>query len=99
MSDEVNKKIAKDFGLENMDSREQERMVEKIGNLLFESVVERAVETMDENATNDFEGVISEAGDDYQKVISFLKSRTPGFNKIVSEELTRLKKATSEIFA
>ena len=41
MSDEINKKIAKDFGLDNMDSREQEEMVEKIGNLLFESVVER----------------------------------------------------------
>ena len=99
MSEEINKKIAKDFGLENMDSREQERMVEKIGNLLFESVVERAVDVMDEETMNDFDSAIAEAGSDYQKIISFLKSRAPGFNKIVSEEMSRLKRATAGIFA
>ncbi len=99
MNDEINKKIAKDFGLENMDSREQERMIEKIGNMLFESVVERAVDVMDEDAMNDFENTIAEAGSDYQKIISFLKTRVSGFDKIVSEEFSRLKRATAGIFA
>lgn len=99
MNEDFNKKIVKDFGLENMDSREQERMIEKIGNLLFESVVERAVDVMDEEMMNDFDEVVGNAGSDYQKVISFLKSRVPGFNGIVSEELSRLKRATSGIFA
>lgn len=99
MSDDINKKIAKDFGLDNMDSRQQEVMVEKIGNLLFESVIERSVDKMDEEMMNDFEKVIDVAGGDYQKVVGFLKERVPEFNKIVSEELQRLKKATSEIFA
>lgn len=99
MSDELNKKIAKDFGLTEMDSREQERMVEKIGNLLFESVVERSVDEMDEEAMNDFDSLLTEEGQDFQKMISFLKSRVPGFNKIVTEEMSRLKRATSGIFA
>ena len=99
MNEEFNKKIAKDFGLENMDSREQEKMIEKIGNLLFESVVERAVDVMEEEVMTDFEDTVANAGSDYQKIISFLKSRVPGFNDIVSEELSRLKKATAGIFA
>ena len=99
MNEEFNKKIAEDFGLENMDSREQERMIEKIGNLLFEAVVERAVDVMDDSAMSDFENTIAEAGSDYQKIISFLKSKVPGFDEIVSEELSRLKRATSGIFA
>lgn len=99
MDESFNKKIIKDFGLENMDSKEQERMIEKIGNLLFESVVERAVDVMDEDVMNDFENAVADAGNDYQKIISFLKSRVPGFDKIVSEELSRLKRATSGIFA
>jgi hypothetical protein len=99
MNEEFNKKIVKDFGLENMDSREQEQMIEKIGNLLFESVVERAIDVMDEGAMNEFDEVIGNAGNDYQKIISFLKSRVSGFDKIVSEELSRLKRATSGIFA
>lgn len=99
MNDELKKKISKDFGLESMESTEQERMIEKIGNLLFESVIERSIDVMDESAMTDFENTISEAGSDYDKVISFLKSRVSGFDKIVSEELSRLKRATSGIFA
>ncbi|MEK7669425.1 MAG: hypothetical protein AAB350_02435, partial [Patescibacteria group bacterium] len=85
--------------LDSMDSREQEEMIEKIGNLLFESVVERAVDVMDEATMNDFDEVVGNAGSDYQKVISFLKSRVAGFDEMVSEELSRLKRATSSIFA
>ena len=32
-------------------------------------------------------------------IFSFLKSKVPGFDKIVSEEMSRLKRATSGIFA
>ncbi len=99
MNEEFKKKITKDFGLEDLDSREQERMIEKIGNLLFESVVERAVDIMDEETMNGFDEAIGNAGSDYQKIISFLRSKVPGFDKVVSEELSRLKRATSGIFA
>ncbi|KKQ77721.1 MAG: hypothetical protein A3A96_03830 [Candidatus Zambryskibacteria bacterium RIFCSPLOWO2_01_FULL_39_39] len=98
MDENFKKKIIEDFGLGSMDSREQERMIEKVGNLLFESVVERAVDAMDESAMNDFEETVGSAGSDYQKVISFLKSRVTGFDTIVSEEMFRLKRATSGIF-
>jgi hypothetical protein len=99
MSDELNKKIAKDFGLENMEAEEQEKMIEKIGNLLFESVVERAVDLMDESLMTKFEGVLEKAGSDYGQIISFFKSNVSGFDKIVTEELSRLKRATASIFA
>src|SRR3989338_7416057 len=98
MNDEFKKKIVEDFGLSAMEISEQENMIEKIGNLLFESVVERAVDEMDEETMNDFDETIGNAGSDYQKVISFLKERVKGFDKIVSEELSRLKRATAGIF-
>jgi hypothetical protein len=99
MNEEFNKKIVDDFGLGNMDSLEQERMIEKIGNLLFESVVERAVDVMDDDTANDFEDAVADAGSDYQKIISFLKTRVSGFDQIVTEEMSRLKRAASGIFA
>ena len=99
MDDNFKKKIVEDFGLGTMSAEEQERMIEKIGNLLFESVVERAVDAMGENDMSDFDKTINEAGSDYQKVIAFLKEHVSGFDKIVSEELSRLKRATSGIFA
>jgi adenylosuccinate synthase len=99
MDNELKKKIARDFGLGSMNSEEQERMIEKIGNLLFEAVVEKSVDEMDEEALNDFDQVIDSAGNDYQKIISFFKDRVPKFNEIVTEEMSRLKRATSGIFA
>ena len=99
MNDEFKKKITEDFGLSKMDDLEQERMIEKIGNLLFEAVIERSVDEMDQSTMDNFDKAITEAGSDYQKVILFLKSRVTGFDKIVSEELSRLKRATSGIFA
>ncbi len=99
MDENFKKKIADDFGLNSMDGEEQERMIEKIGNLLFESVVERAVDLMDEETMNDFDEAITNAGSDYQKVISFLKTNVVGFDKVVSEEMARLKRAVSGIFA
>jgi hypothetical protein len=99
MDENFNQKIISDFGLGNLDSREQERMIEKIGNLLFESVIDRSVDAMDETTMNDFDVAIVEAGADYQKIILFLKERVIGFDTIVSEEMSRLKRATAGIFA
>lgn len=99
MDENFKKTIAQDFGLTSMDALEQERMIEKIGNLLFESVVDRAVDAMDEATMNDFDQTVGDASTDYQKVIAFLKERVAGFDTIVSEEMSRLKRATSGIFA
>lgn len=98
MDEELKKKIANDFGLSKMDSLEQERMIEKIGNLLFEAVIERSVDEMNEDIMREFEALLSEEND-YQNIISFLKSKTQGFDGIVSDEMVRLKRATSGIFA
>ena len=98
MDENFKKKIAEDFGLSQMDAEEQEKYIEKIGNMLFESVIERSLAIMDDSATTDFEALIAEVGSDYQKVISFLQTRVPNFQEIVSDELSRLKRLTSGIF-
>lgn len=99
MDNDFKKQIAQDFGLSKMGAGEQEKMIERIGTLLFEAVVERAVDNMDETTINDFEDLLGKASNDYQLVLGFLKERVPGFGEIVGDELARLKKATSGIFA
>ena len=98
MDQNLKKKISEDFGLTNMDSSEQERMIERIGNLLFESVIERSVDLMDEQTTKDFDEIITNAGDDYNKVIRFLGERVPNFQNIVKDEMLRLKRTICVIF-
>jgi len=99
MDENFKKQIVSDFGLGYMNAEAQERMIERIGNILFEAVVERSVDMMDEKAINDFEDLMGSIGQDYQRVIGFLKERVPGFQVVVSDEMARLKRATSGIFA
>jgi hypothetical protein len=99
MDEKFKQKILKDFGLTTMSSAEQERMIEKIGNLLFEGVVGRAVDSLSESKMKDFEKLVNEAGEDYNQIISFLKVEALDFENIVAEEMGRLKKTTSGIFA
>lgn len=99
MDENLKKKIVADFGLGDMTEADQEKFIERIGAMLFEYVVERAVEVMDEQTMTDFDEVITNAGEDYQKVIVFLKDRVPSFKDIVTDEMSRLKRATSGIFA
>ncbi|MEK7642216.1 MAG: DUF5663 domain-containing protein [Patescibacteria group bacterium] len=99
MNDELKKRIIQDFGLAQMATEEQEKFIERIGNMLFESVIERALKKMDESAMSEFDELLNDAGEDYQKVIAFLRNRAPGFKDIVTDEMARLKRATSSIFA
>jgi hypothetical protein len=99
MDENFKNQIASDFGLSGMPAGEQERMIERIGTLLFESVVERAVDKMDDQTIPDFEDMLGQAGNNYQLVLGFLKDKVEGFGEIVAEELSRLKRATSGIFA
>lgn len=99
MDENLKKKIAQDFGLTQMPQEEQDKFIERIGSMLFESVIERAVDVMDETAMADFDLVLNTAGDDYQKVISFLRDRVPSFKEIVADEMSHFKRATSGIFA
>lgn len=99
MDQNLKKKIIDDFGLSQMTEASQEDMIDKIGTLLFESVVERSLDTMDEGVVGEFEKTVAESGEDYGKVINFLRERVPGFTDIVAEELARLRRATSSIFA
>lgn len=98
MDQDFKQKIATDFGLSSLSATEQERMIEKIGNLLFESVVERAIDQMDDQTIDDLDEAVVQAGQNYSAIISFLHKRVPGFEMLVSDELTRLKRATSHIF-
>lgn len=99
MDENFKKQIATDFGLSSMPATEQDKMIERIGNMLFEAVVERSIDEMGEETINQFEDLLGGVGQDYQKVINFLRTNVSSFNNIVSDEMARLKRATSGIFA
>lgn len=99
MGEEIKQKIATDFGFADLPSLEQERMIEKIGNMLFESVLERSFDSLSDKDLSDYEEMLGSIGADYQKIMDFFKDRVPAFSEIVSQELVRLKKTASILLA
>lgn len=95
----MKQKIATDFGFADLPPQEQERMIEKVGNMLFESVLERSFDSLSEQDLTEYEKMLGEAGADYQKIMAFFKARVPTFSQIVSSELSRLKKTASMLLA
>jgi hypothetical protein len=95
MDENLKKKLIEDFNLTNMEGSKQEEMIDMIGTMLFESVIERSLDRMDEKTMTDFENAISGVESDYEKVASFLRERVEGFNEIVADEMSRLKRSTS----
>ncbi|HEY4516137.1 MAG TPA: DUF5663 domain-containing protein [Candidatus Paceibacterota bacterium] len=95
MNPDIKSKIAHDFGFAGLSPLEQERMIEKVGNMLFESVLERSFDSLVEKDLDEYEKMLGAAGADYQKIMGFFQERVPQFPTIVSEELGRLKKMTS----
>lgn len=99
MNDELKQKIASDFGFSDLPQLEQERMIEKIGNMLFEAVLDRSFDSLSEDDVNQYETLLSEEGADYERIMSFFKAHVPTFSTIVSEELNRLKKSAVTLLA
>ncbi len=99
MDENLKKKLIEDFNLSKMSKGEQEEMIDKIGTMLFEAVLERSLDDMDEDTLYKFENELSDPKGDYDIVIAFLKKNVKDFNDIVSTEMARLKRATAGIFA
>ena len=99
MQEEIKQKIATDFGFADLPPLEQERMIEKVGNMLFESVLERSFDSLSNVDLDEYEKMLDESGADYNKIIAFFKEKVPQFSSIVSDELNRLKKMTSILLA
>ena len=99
MNDEMRQKIAQDFGFADLPPLEQERMIEKVGNLLFESVLERSFDHLNDKDLLDYEQMLEKSGAGYENIMTFFKERIKNFSEIVSEELGRLKKTSSTLMA
>lgn len=95
----MRQRVANDFGLAALPPLEQERMIDKVGNMLFESVLERSFDSLNEKDLADYEEMLGQTGANYEKIIIFFKDRVPNFANIVSEELSRLKKAATALLA
>jgi len=83
------------FQLDKMPPEKGEEVLNRLANLVFQSVLVRSLPMLSEEDLSEYEKIVS--GDENADVlIKFLSEKVPEFNKIISEEAGVLRRELSE---
>ncbi|MFH1192827.1 MAG: hypothetical protein V1656_00715, partial [Candidatus Jorgensenbacteria bacterium] len=83
--------IASDLGLGALSATEQDAAIERVGKIIFQSVLLRVSETLDETDQKALEKLLGEPASDPSALFAFLGEKAPNLNEIVKEEVLRFK--------
>lgn len=87
----LQKNIIKDLGLENLSEKEQEETLLSIGRIIFQSVIIKVIEELDEAGKDEFEKILAEKPNDEEAILNFLRSKLPNLDEIVNDEVSKFK--------
>jgi hypothetical protein len=87
----LQKNIIKELGLDKLPEKEQEETLLNMGKIIFQSVLIRTMEELDDKGKDEFEKILSEKPNNEEAIMSFLRSKLPNLNKIVDDEVSKFK--------
>ncbi len=90
----LQKNIIKELGLDKLSEKEQEETLLSIGKIIFQSVLIRTMEELDDKDKDEFEKILSEKPNDEEMILGFLKKKLPNLNEIVNDEVSKFKQGS-----
>ncbi len=78
------------FELEKLSAEKGAEMVERLGKLVFQSVLVRVLPMLSELELNEYEKIINGKAE-FDTIIIFLSEKIPDFDKIIKEETESLR--------
>ena len=93
----LNKDLVKELGLESLPEEKQLEILEKIGSIIFQSVLLRVLDLLDDDQKDELEKLFKEKADDPNAVLKFMEDNVPDIDGIVKEEVTKFKTETLDI--
>jgi len=95
MDDILSKDIIKEWGLEALPKDKQTNMVDRIGRMIYQAILVKALDILSEEEQNEFDTLLNENTTTPQDVLAFLKSKIPTFDQLVLEERNSIKEELS----
>ena len=89
--------VAEAFGLGQLPKAVRDALIEEIDVMVFRSVLFRVMASLSDEDKDELHEILENAGDDFEKPYSFLKTKTKNFDEIVREEVKKVKKETLEL--
>ncbi len=91
----LQKDIIKDLGLDDLSPEEQEKSLVKLGQILFQRVMLRVMDELNEKDQADLSKVFDK--NDEGAVWDFLKIKLSNLDQVVAEEIAGFKKEAVEL--
>ncbi|MES3005100.1 MAG: DUF5663 domain-containing protein [Patescibacteria group bacterium] len=92
MTNTLSKDIINEWGLGALPEEKQLDVVERLGRMLYQAILVRALDILSEKEQVEFDLVLDEDTTTPEDVLSFLKSKIPTFDNLVSDEKQNLKR-------
>jgi len=94
----IKEKITKILDLEKLSGTEREDILIKIGSIIFQNVLARALEKISDKEQDEFEAILDKNADP-EEIFEFLKSKVDDLDKIIEEEAIKFKDKASNIMS
>jgi len=91
MSNILSKDVIKEWGLQSLPPDKQEDFVERIGKMMYQAILVKALDILSEKEQTEFDLLLDEDATTPNEVLAFLKSKIPTFDQLVMEERESLK--------
>ncbi len=99
MEDFLNKNIIKDVGLDGLPEEKQKEAMLKIGAIIFQGVLSKVFDELEDEEAKEFENLITNNPDDEEAIMSFLNSKVSNLDDIVKEEIERFKRESVDFMS
>ena len=98
MFNEINKNIVVTLGINTLPVEKQKEAMERLGTIVYQEVMLRALEILTEEDKNEFEKLI-EKDQNPETMFGFLSEKIQNLDEIVKEEAERLRDESAEIMS
>ncbi len=96
MFNQANNNIIEILGIDKLPAEKQKEAMERLGGIVYQEVMLRALDAMTEEDKDAFEKMI-ETNPDPEAMFTYLATKVPNLNEIVSEEAESLRTEATEI--
>lgn len=96
MFQKINADIIDILGIKNLGEEEQKDAMEKMGGLVYQEIMLRAIDMLSEEDKNDFEKIITE-NPNPEAMFDFLEEKIPNIEEIAREEAEKFKTDSANI--
>ena len=96
MNNILHQNIIKDLGLDTLSEKEQEEALLKIGKIIFQSILIKVIEKLDDNEIDNFTELLEKNPNDEKVILDFLQAKIPNFNELVNNEVANFKKESMD---